>query len=183
MAKLLEHPNPVVRAAAAIGEWQREPVSTIRPELEAQWRIAIREVNSDDYALNDIFERNPLIAFEWLQSRLGVGNLYLSIYDHALHTACRVLENDQRAQLLRLFTSSNFYTELFDLVIGEHVDRFADWLQYQKDEHLRLSPLDRDVSPRWEELAVLALDAGISPETLADHCWPNHWHGLQYARN
>jgi hypothetical protein len=178
MAKLLEHPNPVVRATAAIGEWQREPVSTIRPALEAQWQIAIREVNSDNYALNDIFERSPLIAFEWLQSRLGVGRLYLSIYDHALHTACRVLENSQRAQLLRLFTSSNFYTELFDLVIGDRVDLFADWLQYQKDEHLRLRPLDRDVSPRWEELAVLALDAGISPETLADHCLPNHWHGL-----
>ena len=38
MARLLAHPNRAVRAAAAMGEWQCEPVRTIRPPLEVHWQ-------------------------------------------------------------------------------------------------------------------------------------------------
>ena len=175
MARLLEHPNPIVRAAAAIGEWQSEPLGTIRPALKTQWRVAMREVNPGHYALREIFEKHPILAFEWLQCQIGSGNRHLSGDAEALHSACGALDKEQRGEVLRLFTCKNYSDDCFDLVIGDHIDLFADWLQYQSDEYLRLQPLDRDVSSRWEQMALLALDAGVSPEDLANHCMPNHW--------
>jgi hypothetical protein len=178
MARLLAHPNPDVRAAAAVGEWQREPVGIIHPELEAQWRVAVRNVNASHYALNDIFEKDPALACEWLQFQLERGNCYLSVESHGVYSACKVLEKGQRAELLRLFTVRNFSDELFDLLLGENFDLFADWLNHQEDDYLRLLPLNRFVSPRWERMATVALDAGVSPEELAEHCIPTHWFGL-----
>jgi hypothetical protein len=179
MAKLLEHPKKSVRAAAAIGEWQRDPAGTVRPELEGQWRIAIREVDPNHYALREVFERNPCSAFEWLQSQIRSGNArYLSTDDQALQAASKVLDKGQRDQLLRLFTRKNYSDNCFDVVMGEHTELFAGWLKYQTDEAVRLRPLERDVSPRWEQMAVLALEAGVCSEDLADHCTPNEWGGV-----
>jgi hypothetical protein len=174
MIRLLTHPDSSVRAAAAIGEWQRNEGGTIRPELEAQWRIAILDADSSHYALTEIFAKMPTLAFEWLRSQIQKGS-HLFPEDPTLRAADRYLSKVQRAELLRLFTRENYSDACFDLVLGEHTDLFAGWLDYQTDEHVRLSPLDRYVGPRWEHMALLALDAGISPEKLADHCWPNPW--------
>ena len=99
------------------------------------------------------------------------------MHDQAFHAACKAINREQRAQLLHLFTRKNYSDECFDLVMDEETDLFAEWLKHQKDEYLRLRPLDRDVGPRWEQMALLALDAGASPEELSDHCTPNHWGG------
>ncbi len=177
MARLLDHRNSSVRAAAAIGEWQRDPAGTIRDELETHWRTAIRDVDPNHYVLKNIFEKDAVLAFEWLQSRIRSGDGRLSLHDCALHDAAKVLDREQRAWLLRLFDRKNYSDDCFDAVIGEHLDLFAEWLQHQSDGYLRLKPLDRDVSPHWERMALLALDAGVSPEELGDHCTPNHWGG------
>jgi hypothetical protein len=178
MKKMLTHPNPRVREAAAIGEWQREPAGSVRPELDAQWRVALRDVAPGHYALNDIFEKQPSLAFEWLNAQLQSGRLYLSMHDQALHTASKLLGKNQRAELLRLFTRDNYDDECFDLVIGEEIDLFPDWFSFQSDKYLRLKPLDRAVGPRWERMALHALAAGASPEDLAHHCLPTHWGGF-----
>ena len=172
VARILKHPNPWVRGAAAIGEWQREPAGTVRPELERQWRLAIRDVGPNHYALKDIFEQDSTLAFGWLEAQLRADR-HLSMHDQAFHAACKAINREQRAQLLRLFTRKNYSDECFDLVMGEETDLFAEWLQYQVDAYLRLRPLDRDVGPRWEQMALLALEAGASPNDLADHCMPS----------
>ena len=138
MARLLVHSNPSVRASAAIGEWQREPGGTVHPELEAKWRIAVRDVDPKHYALNGIFDKHHSLAFEWLRSQIQSENRHLSLYDQALHAAAKVLDKDQRAQVLRLFTRRNYSDECFDLVVGEHIDLFMGWLDHQTDEFLRL---------------------------------------------
>jgi hypothetical protein len=57
-------------------------------------------------------------------------------------------------------------------------DLFAGWLAFQTDAYLRLRPLNRAVGPRWEQMALLALDVGVTPEELADHCLPIYWGGF-----
>lgn len=178
MARLLEHSNEKIRAAAAIGEWQRDPDGSVRAELESRWRIALRSVDSDHYALDDIFEKNPGLAFDWLQSQLLAGRRDLWSHDLGVVAAAKNLDKAQRADLLRLFIQKNYNDDCFDLVIGEHIDLFADWLRHQTDEYLRLRPLDRHVGSRWEQMALLALDAGVSPEKLAEHCTSHHWGGF-----
>jgi hypothetical protein len=74
MIQLLTHPDSRVRAAAAIGEWQRNQDGTIRPELESQWRIAILDADSSHYALAEIFAKMPTLAFEWLRSQIQNGS-------------------------------------------------------------------------------------------------------------
>ena len=175
MARALEHANPVVRAAAAIGEWQREPTGIVRPVLEAKWCVAIRDVSADHYALNDVFEKRPAVAFDWLESQLRSGGRCLSVHNHALVAACKGLDRGQRVKLLQLFTHNSYTEDCFDLVLGDNIDLFAHWLKHQEDEYLRLLPLNRDVGPRWEQMALLALDAGVSPEELTRHCTPVAW--------
>jgi hypothetical protein len=175
MARLLEHPNKLVRAAAAIGEWQREPAGSVRPELEQQWRAAIPDVGPSHYALQDIFKKDSSLAFEWLHAQFKSGERRLSIHDHAFPAAARNLTKDERARLIRLFTRQNYDDDCFDLVTGDDVELFSVWLKHQTDEYLRLRPLDRDVSERWERMARLAFDAGISPEDIAENCSLNHW--------
>lgn len=177
MTRILKHTNPRVRGAGAMGEWQREPAGTVRHDLEAEWRIAIRDVEPNHYALKEIFEQDSVLAFEWLQAQLRA-NRHMSEHDQAFHAACKAISREQRAQLLRLFTCKNYSDECFDLVVGEEINLFAEWLKHHTDEYLRLRPLDCNVGPRWEQMAIQALDSGVSPEELSDHCTSNHWFGF-----
>jgi hypothetical protein len=133
--------------------------------------------NTIKIPLNAILERNPTLAFRWLHSQIESGGLEVSMHHQALHTAAGLIDKHQRIQLLRLYTREIYDDECFDLIIGPHTKLFADWLSFQTDAYLRLRPLDRKVSPRWEQMAVLALDAGVMPEELADHCLPIHFGG------
>jgi hypothetical protein len=177
MARLLAHPNRAVRAAAAMGEWQCEPARTIRPPLEVYWRVAVRDVGPNHYALKEIFENDHHLAFEWLESQLGSENHPHAFSPDAFNHACTVLVKDQRRDLLRRLTRDNYDDGLFDVLIGNDIDLFAEWLDHQNDEYVRLQPLDRNAGPRWEQMALLALDAGVSSEELADHCTAHWWAG------
>ena len=178
MRRLLMHRNPIVRSAASIGEWQGEPEGTVRDELRSSWRLAIRDVHSNHYALVDIFEKDSDLAFEWLEAQIRSGNRDLSPHYQPVQSACDAIDLNQRMQLLGMLTRDNYTDECFDLVMGEYVELYAGWLaQRQSDKYLRLRPLDRNVGPRWERMALIALDAGVSPEDLSDHCTPHHWGG------
>lgn len=179
MLQLLCHPNALVRAAAAIAEWQREPRGVVRADLESEWKVALCDVEPSHYALHEIFEKRPLLAFDWLASQVQSGKRYLSFADHAFRMAANLLNETQRSQALRMFTRDNYSDNCFDVILGEHIELFAAWLRQQKDEYVRFKPLDRDFSPRWERMAVLALDAGVSPDELAEHCSSNIWEEIE----
>ena len=102
------------------------------------------------------------------------------LWEHrtGIAAAAKVLTRQQREALLRSFTRSNHDDDSFDLILGDHVDLFSDWLRHQTDEYLKLRPLDRDVGPRWEQMAIMALELGVAPEEVAEHCTPHHWGGF-----
>ena len=71
MTKLVTHPNKEVRAAAAVGEWQREPADTVRPEIYNEWRAAVLHIHPNHYELQDMFKLTKRLAFEWLRAKLA----------------------------------------------------------------------------------------------------------------
>ena len=137
----------------------------------------MRDVGPNHYALKKIFENDHHLAFKWLESQLGSENHPHAFPPDAFNHACTVLVKDQRRDLLRRLTRVNYDDGLFDVLIGNDIDLFAEWLDHQNDEYVRLQPLDRNAGPRWEQMALLALDAGVSSEELADHCTANWWAG------
>lgn len=176
--QLMKHSSPSVRAQTAIGEWHREPKGQIREELETDWEIAVRDIRPNEYELGEIFDERPRLAFAWLESRLAAEEHNLSKHDIGLVSAVKVLDRPQRITLLGKMTRNNYDDECFDLIMGEEVDLFRDWLQIQSDQYLRLRPLDRTVDLRWEQMALIALECGIRPRELEDHCLPRSWGGF-----
>ena len=67
LLKLLRHSNAEVASAAALGEWSADPVGVVRPSLYEEWRRVIvsgrgKGYASEDYALGEIFARDPTLV-------------------------------------------------------------------------------------------------------------------------
>lgn len=178
MRQLLNHPCPSVRAKAALGEWHREPKGNVRPELEADWQVAVRDVKPNEYELSEIFEDRATLGHAWLEAHLSDANCNLSEHDIGMLSAVKVLTDAERKSLLGRIDRGNYDDECFDLILGNDLELFRDWLQIQKDDYLRLRPLDRVAGPRWEKMALIALECDVSPSQLADHCLPRSWGGF-----
>ena len=87
MEKLLTSPVAGIRAAAATGEWQKDPKGSVRSELQAKWRAALTDVNPNHYALVEVFEKKPSLAFDWIQSGLKSSAHRLTEYDQGFLAA------------------------------------------------------------------------------------------------
>lgn len=175
---VLRHATPVVRAAAAVGEWVRDqPHGTVREELTEAWRAAVLDIAPGEHWLGEIFARYPDLAFAWVKEQLARAGRDQWRDWMGVAEAVKSLPLDQRRRLVMLVGRENYDEASFDVLVGEDAALFGDWFRQQTDEYLRFRPLDRVAGPRWERMALAALDAGATPGQLADHCTPTHWGG------
>ena len=177
VARLLRHGDGRVRAVAALGEWAREQPPVVRPALLADWRAAVLDVAATNYHLAEIFLSHPDVALAWCRASIGSAENGHDVYarPQGLDAARPVLTRAGRRELLDLLVGPRYADTAFDIVVGDDVTLFAGWLAGQPPGWRRLLPLRREWSPRWEQFVLAALDAGCSPEAVADHCTPMSW--------
>ncbi|HZK82482.1 MAG TPA: hypothetical protein VFC46_15475, partial [Humisphaera sp.] len=176
MRRLLRHPNPQIRSDVVIYEWVKTK-GQIRPEIAELWRVALVDVDGDEYQLEEIFQRNNELAFEWTSARIQHAHHDLWRHIRGIQLAAEVLDRNQRGELLRSFNGENYNDDCVDLLLQDDAELFNRWLCMHREDYFRLGPLDRVVGPRWEQRALTALDSGVSPQELTEHCTPHHWGG------
>lgn len=186
MGRLLSHPDRTVRRTAALAEWRRDS-NAIRSELKELWQEAVLEVDSDQYELEAILAANSSIARPWLEMQIRKASRFRPDHGIAVGLAANLLTVAERCELVELLTVDNFTNELFDSLVGERTEVLSYWFRRQHNEDLRLLPLDREIGPQWEQLALIALDAGATSEEIADHCVPMSyscgWQASEYFAN
>jgi hypothetical protein len=175
MLRLLTHSNPRLRGKAAISEWDLDPAHSIRPTLVAAWRAAVLDAQPREYALQEILSSEPMLAFQWLFARLTAKDIRFHQNEMPIANACRLLTFIQRRELVRLIDRRSYEADFFDLLIGDELELFRDWLRFQTDKYLALRPLQREVGLRWEHMATIALDEGVTSDELCTYCIPNSW--------
>jgi hypothetical protein len=179
VARLLEHPDQDVRTAAALGEWFRQQDHLVRPELRSKWRTVIVDTEKDESLLAEIFQNDSTLAFEWVAARMRtVDPRHLWEHKDGIGFASQAMNVEQRRELLTMFTRENFDDECFDMILRNDIGLYADYLNSQSDDFMKLRPLSRDVGDRWERMAILALNHGFTAEDVANHCTPTHYGGF-----
>jgi hypothetical protein len=173
MRRLLVHPNQRLRALAAIGEWRREPGKTVRPEIEWVWEQAVVEIGMEFFEIDEILRSYPRLSYPWIHQRLlNRVNTHGSSY--GVKVAAQTLEDEQRLAVLRMMTRDNYSNDIFDAVIVDRLEMYREWLIMHRED-IALWPLNREPSERWERMAAMAFDAGVSPESLAENCIDELW--------
>ncbi len=166
--RLLRHENSSVAAAAAEGEWNAEPVRTVRPSLQNDWNRVVVELVADGYWLSEVFRSDPQIAYEWLRARLRDGSdLDEPSHDRIVHAAVGALNIESRRSLLRELPDDYRMAELIGLLVNNHLDLYRELLSIERLRDFHLIPLAGNPEGVWLDKARLALAEGYRPEQLA----------------
>ena len=187
---LLRHPNAAIASAAAEGEWELEPLGSVRETLRDDWEQAVVRSSSDLYWLSEILRGLPDLAYRWLQNHID-GEEH-DVYDHAnekvIQSAVSVLTLDKRRDLLDQMPDHYGFDTLIVSLVRGYPDLYQELLQNKRLERYHSAPLAGVLEGEWIERAILAYDAGYSPESIASSAvfghlgatspagpWSAHW--------
>jgi len=167
LAALLAHTDCSVAAAAAIGEWESLPRGTIRKSLKDLWRAAIVNGLERQYEGEEIFRRDPSLAFEWLQLRIKDIRGFLHCRDDLRKVALQVINPEQRKTLLEQIGDRFWDSEVIHGIVDDEREIYRILLQNKQLKRFHLEPLAGKPIGVWIDKAILALDAGYSAEDVA----------------
>jgi hypothetical protein len=185
---LLRHPHRQVALAAAVGECNTAGAGAysdrVRDEIRADWwQAVLRAKCADDKSenlrglgswLRTILMSDPELAFEWLQLRLGEPDLPgWALSDGAFAGAARVLLREQREQLLAQLSDLPITVALVGCLVGRDPDLYRRLLARPELRGHHLTPLLGVPDEAWANLAVLALNAGYTPDDIARASGPS----------
>ena len=167
LAALLAHADHSVAAAAAIGEWEATPRGTVREPFRDLWRIAIINGLERQYEGEEIFRKDPSLAFEWLQLRIKdkLGFSYSS--DDLRNSALQVISLEQRKTLLDQIDDEFWNSEVIHGIVDDEPEVYAILLNNQKLKPFHLSPLAGKPNSVWISKALLALDRGYTASEVS----------------
>ena len=100
LAALLSHSNKSIAAAAARGEWHACKNATIPDSLRNSWNRAVIDCLEDKYEGEEVFRKEPLLAFKWLQKRIRNKSYFLHFHENLLDIALQAITLEQRKFLL-----------------------------------------------------------------------------------
>ncbi len=175
---LLQHPNRLMRIAAAFAEWLVTPEKIIREELVALWREVILEVRTEDqYLLGEILASDPELAFDWGLARITASGDeseypgYLWEYATTFDQITPLIGIEKRWQLLDLIDNTMSSDKVIVRLIGDNPELMRRWLIKHRGtgeyhEFLALTPLRRKVDVTWVAFAETALDVGFSVQDI-----------------
>ena len=176
---LLRLPSWETALAAALGEWWAEPQAKVREEILPEWRDAILRAKTEDYAetklnaglqyrLGVTLASNADLALDWLRSRLKDSDLpRYFMRDSPFARAIGALGEGQRAKLLEKLDPVSILESLLPALIGMDAELYRSLLAIGPLEAYHLHPLGGLPGLGWEGLALVALDAGYTPEDIA----------------
>lgn len=127
VARLLEHNDPSVACAAAIGEWLGEPKGAVRSSLRRVWEEAIVRSTCDsheEFWLSEIFKVQKQVATRWLINLMISRPLELYRVDRAIRSAIEGMNIETRRQILRQTPVSAGVNRVVDYLIGDSVELY-----------------------------------------------------------
>jgi hypothetical protein len=169
LRQLLGDPDDFLVAATATGMWECITTPKIAPDLMDPWRHAVIRGNIREYDLCEMFKMDNALAYSWLLDRsLHRPNGYQIEHD-AITTAARLLTREQRASILehvspRVYDARGIVSALVD----SDEELYRGLLKDSDREDVHLAPLCGTPNTAWAQLAVVALESGISPREVAD---------------
>lgn len=173
---LLSHPNGSVAAAAATGIWQATPRGNIPKSLRTCWRSAVINCLQGEYWGEEIFRKDPSIAFEWLKRRIKENCNFSSLGENLLKTALQVISLEHRKSLLEQIKSDFRYSEVVAGIVDDEPEVYRILLQNQFLRAFHMAPLaGEDLSSVWIVKALLALEAGYSASDIAQAVYAVFW--------
>lgn len=184
----LRHPCWQVALAAAVGECNMAGTGAfsdrVRDVVRADWWQAVLRAKSPDDEgvdltglgswLQTILMSDPQLAFEWLDRRLGEPDLpgwFLS--ESAFAGAARALTLTRKEQLLARLPDIPIAGSLVGCLVGRDPELYRRLLARTELRAHHLMPLLGVPNESWTNLAVLALDAGYTPDAIARASGPS----------
>jgi hypothetical protein len=167
LAALLTHTDCSVAAAAAIGEWEATPRGMVREFLKGPWRTAIISGLERQYEGEEIFRKDPSLAFEWLQLRIKNKRGFSYCSDDLRKVALQVIDLDQRKSLLEQIGDRFWDSEVMHGIVDDEPEIYAILLHNQKLKRFHLLPLAGKPNSVWISKALLALGAGYSASEVS----------------
>jgi hypothetical protein len=170
---LLTRFGPTVAAEVATNMWSCRPKGGIPAALEPAWRNAVIEHVDDDYQLEEIAQRHPDIALEWVKRRFNptkaerFSEIAFNVRDH-LRAMVSKLTREHRRELIENFAADNFDGELLARLICDDLDLLRLALTRAETKKRSLSCLGLPGNPPtfWAERAILFLEAGFTEEEV-----------------
>jgi hypothetical protein len=185
MRHLLAHGDPNVRLAAALCEYESDRERHVRETLRAEWRAALlsgvvaKERTRDlrnIHDLREIVEYDRTLAFDILDALIAKDPESLAMWDiEPLAPLVAILTVEERRHLIDR-CGGLMMTDLVAMLVGNDLGLFAQLLANPalKDHHLK--PLAGDPSmPGWTDKAMLAMDAGYTPERVSHSVLGRSW--------
>lgn len=169
---LLRHQNTEIATAAALGVWEAEPRGEVPSALNAVWREAINNSISDDFWLSEVLKGDSSLSFGWLQRRLSATPRGLYRLGKAVDAATDALRTDDRLSILHQLPIEYPTNELVEKLVGDDLKLYREVLNDVRLKPVHLFPLAGETEGVWTDKAILALDAGYSPEDIPNAFYP-----------
>lgn len=177
LRRLLQNKAANVATAAAVGEWISGSKG-FRDSLKAECRQAVLRAEGQDHWLCEIFQLDASIAHDWLIARIDAepGPFPYHRFE-TVQSAIQGLSFDEKLSVLdRLSLDPDSVDwQLLKELIGSDSRLFQILLGREHMRGFHLLPLGGPPTDRWCELAVMALDAGYSPEAVARAAFGGAW--------
>ncbi len=175
LAALFTHTDCSVAAAAAIGEWEATPRGIVRESFKDLWRAAIVNGLERQYEGEEIFRKDPTLAFEWLKLRIKDKRGFSHCSDDLRKVALQVIDLEQRKSLLEQIGDRFWDGEVIHGIVDDEPEIYAILLHNQKLKRFHLAPLEGKPTGVWIDKALLALDSGYSTSNVSQAVYGGHW--------
>lgn len=183
LAKLLQHPAVDISTAAAIGEWLADPQHSVRPELDADWRVAVLRADTINHWIVEVLKSDAVLAEDWLMRHLQTSDPILPSTDE-YEKITTLLDQAARRRLISSIPVTYRMQGLATSLVGDDRDLYREMLSNPRLKPYHLVPLQGMSAVSWRVFAISALDAGYSPADIAQsvHGGMSSWSGPASAR-
>lgn len=182
MKQLLQHGEPAVREAVAIGLWREGKRESVPPAVFKEWSAAIVNLKNDrNHHLPGIFKVFPEVAAQWLEARIQNDEVGWSQNETS---AAKMLTPEQRIDLIRTVSVENCSLRTVSILVGEDTSCYQALLTRDDLRRYHLGPLsigsDYYEKPfengdSWVAKVRLALAASHDEAAIVQAVFPTVW--------
>lgn len=166
--KLLQSVDIRVAVAAAKGVWHRLD-KNVRADSDyfPIWRRIVIQHLDDDWMLSTIFEDDAELAYEWLLKQISRDHPEYYRFRRAVPGAIQRLEIAQKKSLLEQLHDAVRHGDLIEQLIDSDVALYKELIRQNRFSRMHLIALPRITHQLWPEMALVAAEAGYTPEEIA----------------